>query len=124
MKRSLPEQKLQITIVNALGYLLTPSTFWTHFPAGGGGLVRGAQLKSAGLRPGCPDLLFIHHGQAFWMELKAKDGRNRIEPSQIECHIALKAAGAHVEVVRSLDEALDCLHIWQIPMRLRQGCAA
>lgn len=119
-KRKEPEGAFQAALVRDLRQLLTPSTFMTHFPAGGGGPIRGALLKLRGLVPGVPDLLFIHQGQVFWMELKPSKKRKESD-SQITCHIALKAAGAHVEVVRSLDEALECLRIWNIPLRMRQA---
>lgn len=117
-----PERALQVIIINTLKQILTPSTFYTHFPAGrssGGGMrgrIRGRNLKSAGLVPGVPDLMFVHQGQTYFMELKV--GYNKPSDDQISCHIALKTAGAHVEIVRSLDDALECLNLWRIPLRL------
>lgn len=119
-KQKNPEGAFQAALVRELRRMLTPATFMTHFPAGGGGPIRGALLKLRGLVPGVPDLLFIHEGRAFWMELKSKAGRNRLEPSQIACHLSLRLSGCHVEVVRNLDDALECLRLWDIPLRLSQ----
>ncbi len=119
-----PERALQITIVNAIGPMLYPWTFMTHFPAGrssGGGMkgrIRGANLKRAGLKAGVPDLMFVHHGQIYFMELKAK---TKVSGDQTKCHADLRAAGALVETVRSLDEALACLHLWRIPIRIKDA---
>ncbi len=114
-----PEQSFQISLVRDLRYLLTPNTFMTHFPAGGGGGMRGVFLKAAGLIAGCPDLLLIHQGCAYWLELKV--GKNKLTPAQIACHRALKAAGSSVETVRNLDEALECLALWGVPTRIKHG---
>lgn len=120
-KQANPERALQITIVNALEPLLTPSTFLTHFPAGrssGGGLagiIRGKNLKRMGLKPGVPDLLLIHKGQAYFLEVKADTDESDV---QIQCHTDLKAAGARVATVRSLDDALYWVQRWDIPLRM------
>jgi len=119
-RRKAPEGAFQAALVRDLRAVLTPATFMTHFPAGGGGPIRGALLKLRGLVPGVPDLLFIHNGQAFWMELKPSK-RRKESSNQIVCHAALKAAGSDVVTVRNLDEALTALMVWKIPLRMRQA---
>lgn len=117
-KRSRPEQRLQITICNTLKQILTASTWFCHIPNGGyRSPVEAGIFKAMGVRSGAPDILLIHKGQAYFMELKA--GSGELTENQINCHIALRAAGAPVIVVRSLDQALDCLHVWDIPTRLK-----
>lgn len=55
---------------------------------------------------GQPDFLVLVDGLALGMELKAEDGRNRIEPNQARVHTAWRSMGTPVEVCRSVEEAL------------------
>lgn len=121
VRRKHPEQDFQIKLVRDLQSILRPSVFFTAFPAGGGGKKRGAFLKAMGLKAGCGDLLFIHEGRVFWMELKTPKGR--LSPNQIGTRLAIRQAGSHVETVRSFDEALECLAIWNIPISPAQKVA-
>ena len=67
---------LQVSIIDALKKILSASVCFTAFPAGGGGRVRGAKLKRAGLNPGWPDIQFIaHDGKYYGMEVKTPKGR-------------------------------------------------
>lgn len=112
-----PEQRLQITICNTLKQILTASTWFCHIPNGGWrSPVEAGIFKAMGVRSGAPDILLIHKGQAYFMELKA--GSGELTDNQRECHTALRAAGAPVIVVRTLDQALECLDVWGIPTRL------
>src|SRR6185312_13501021 len=96
------EAQLHKEVADFLAVALRPPTFWTTFPAGGGGLVRGRQLKRAGLKAGFPDLLIIHEGKAFGIELKAPG--KYLEPHQREMHAALLLAGMPVYTARSKEE--------------------
>lgn len=85
----------------------------TTFPAGGGGKVRGAQLKRAGLKPGWPDIQILVRASAFdsqrsfsrfiGFEAKRKIG-GRVDAEQIVMHKLITNAGGAVYVVRTLDE--------------------
>ena len=103
-------RRVSVLAVVALGLMAAgeppialPEGFWfTTFPAGGGGKVRGAQLKAAGLKPGVPDILVcggyedishnVHQKDVLWLELKAKDGT--LSQVQKSCHAELKALAA------------------------------
>lgn len=119
------EQTMQIALIRDLRAVLAPSVFLTHIPsgfiAGRGGPLRGAFLKAMGLVPGLPDLMLLHEGVVYFLEVKAPKGK--LSPAQAECHIGLRRAGCHVEVVKSLDEALNCLTIWNLPTRLAKAAA-
>lgn len=111
------EQNFQVSLIRDLRRILPrPECFVTHFPSGGGGLMRGIFLKSMGLEPGFPDILIIYRGMAFGMELKA--GKGRLSSVQKETHEALGRAGMDVQLVRSLDDALLALAEWKIPLRI------
>ena len=49
--------------------------FFTAFPAGGGGRVRGAKLKKAGLQAGWPDIQLVYQGRYFGLEVKTQTGK-------------------------------------------------
>lgn len=100
--RSQPEQRLQRQIVGYLSWALAPPAWFSSFPAGGGGEMRGMILKGMGLKPGVPDLLLVHDGRAYWAELKAPKGV--VSDAQKATHEALQRAKCPVAVVRSLDE--------------------
>jgi hypothetical protein len=112
-----PEQALQISIVRALRVVLPPDTMVVAYPSGGGGRTRGAILKGMGLAAGFPDLMIIHHGMAFGMELKSKTGQ--LSAAQRAMHKRLANCGMDVRVVRSLDQALTCLAMWGMKVRTK-----
>lgn len=105
-----PEQQFQVVLIQVLSWTLKPDVLVTHFPAGGGGRVRGAQLKRMGLLPGMPDLLFLHKGCVYFLELKAAKGR--LTPAQKDIHTWLENHGFVVNVARSVEEALSILKRW------------
>lgn len=118
------EYALQCAVV---GYLTVAcprgsGVVWTHFPAGGGGRIRGAMLKRAGLRPGMPDIVIFHNERTFFIELKTDKGR--LSPIQSECHADLWAAGFPVAVARSVDDVARLLASWRIPTRIKTEAAA
>jgi hypothetical protein len=110
-----PEQALQRAVVHYLAVALTPASWFSTFPAGGGGYLRGAILKGIGLKAGVPDLLLIHAGRVRFLELKS--GKGRVSEAQEACAAALLAAGTTVVVVRSLEAVKQALLDWDIPTR-------
>jgi hypothetical protein len=96
---------------------LCPEVFWTTIPAGGGGKVRGAQLKVCGYKAGTPDVLIVHRGRARWIELKA--GKGRLSESQKGLIPHLTAAGCDTEICRSIEEVQSAVLKWDLPLRGR-----
>ena len=70
-----PEMSLQMDIVDMLKSKLKRDVLFTAFPAGGGGRVRGAKLKKAGLQAGWPDIQLVYQGRYFGLEVKTQTGR-------------------------------------------------
>jgi hypothetical protein len=66
---------------------------------------------------GLPDLIFVHRGKAFGLELETR-GRS-LSGEQRAAQLALRDAGMRVEVARDLDEALMHLRDMGIPLKLR-----
>jgi hypothetical protein len=107
-RRAQPEAQLQRSLVEHLRWRARDGVWWTHVPNGGARTaIEGAIFKGLGVRPGAPDLLIVADGKAHFLELKAP-GR-KLSPVQIECHDALRRAGATVETADSIDAALTCL---------------
>jgi hypothetical protein len=108
-RRRQPEGQLQRSLVDRLRWCARSDVWFCHIPNGGArSPVAGAIFKSFGVVPGAPDLLIVRAGQALFMELKAP-GR-KLSPAQIECHAALRRAGALVETIDNIDAAIAFLH--------------
>ncbi len=120
--RKHPERALHRAVAEMLALGLTAESWFTTFPAGGGGRIRGALLRRMGLVPGVPDLLLIHSGRLFWIELKAPTG-GTLSPAQRLVHRALENVGCRVSVCRSTNDVLRKLDEWQIPHRIAARAA-
>lgn len=60
------------------------------------------RLINIGVYPGAADLLVIHKGKTFFVEVKTKDGSQSLAQVKFQSHA--EAAGADYYIVRSLDE--------------------
>jgi hypothetical protein len=114
-KRATPEQDFHKMVAEYLDLVLTPETFWTTIPLGGGGRLRGAVLKGMGVKAGVPDILLVHRERAFFIELKS--ARGRMSDAQIETGIKLSIAGGRTFLCRSIDDIRDALNWFGIPTR-------
>lgn len=121
--RRAPEQDLQKAVAQFLTLVLTdPQTFWTAFPAGGGGKARGGQLKAMGLKAGVPDVLVIDRARVLWIELKtdaddvAGTLRGKLSQAQKGTQEALRMAGCWVITCRSVAEVENVLRSFKVPM--------
>jgi len=85
-----------------------PGVFAFH-PANGGYRkpIEAAMLKGMGLVAGVPDVIAIHQGRVYGLELKAEGGKPT--PKQVETIAAMQMAGAITGVAVGLDEALRWL---------------
>jgi hypothetical protein len=106
-----PEQQLQRTVLRHLEVRAARSTYWFHVGNGGWRSPAEAKVfKSLGVRPGVPDLILIHQGRTFGLEIKADGGK--LTPVQATAHVLMRDAGAEVEVAEGIDAALDQLERW------------
>lgn len=108
--RKEPELLIQIDIVEMLKKRLKRGVLYTAFPAGGGGRVRGAKLKKAGLMAGWPDIQLVYKGQYYGLEVKTPVGR--LSPAQVDLHKKLIKDGCSIAVVRSVSEAEEIILDW------------
>jgi hypothetical protein len=110
-RRAQPEAQLQRAVIQHLTARPAPNLWWCHVPNGGFRRpVEAAILAGLGLRKGAPDLLFIHKGKVYGLELKRAGGRPRED--QLACLAAMEAAGAFTAIAEGLDRALACLEAW------------
>jgi VRR-NUC domain-containing protein len=107
-RRRQPERVLQTALVEHLRWSARSDVWFCHIPNGGARTaIEGAIFKALGVRAGAPDLLIVRASQALFIECKAP-GR-RLSPAQLECHEALRRAGATVATADDIDEALGFL---------------
>jgi hypothetical protein len=105
------EQQIQRAVFQHLRARGAPGVFAFH-PANGGYRkpVEAAILKGLGVVAGVPDVIVIHNGRCFALELKAEGGR--ATDKQLACIAALREAGAFTCIAEGLDRALACLEAW------------
>jgi hypothetical protein len=107
-RRHQSEAQLQRSLVEHLRWCARSDVWWTHLANGGYRRpIEAAIFRGLGVRSGAPDLLIVRAGQALFLELKAP-GR-KLSASQVECHEALRRAGAAVETTDNIDQALGFL---------------
>jgi hypothetical protein len=105
------EDQIQRGVVQFLRYSLRAGVAWFHVPNGGQrGRVEGARFVGLGVKAGVPDFLLVADGRLFCLELKTAHGR--LSPSQVVMQSELRAAGAAVETVHSLETAMDQIARW------------
>lgn len=112
------EDALQIEAASFLSLALPkPGAFFFHVPNGGYALSArtGAKFRRMGLKSGTPDIAVIHTGSAYFLELKARYGT--LGDAQKIVIPEIEAAGSPVAVCRTLEEIVDALTAWGIPLR-------
>lgn len=115
-----PEQELvHKPVVEHLRTRGVPGLLFWHTPQGvkyGGrrnrkGInIQGAIMKGLGARAGVSDILALHDGKFYALELKADGGR--ASEHQLEFIADVEAAGGFTCIAEGLDEALKALEAW------------
>lgn len=125
------EESLQLAVVDWLMLeLKPPAVFWATINQRGTRKAWEQRMMAAlGLRAGVPDLWVLSDGLLLGLELKAppralKSGKVsratvRLGEGQKEFLPQLEAAGAKIEICRSVEEVRSALHRWSVPMRWR-----
>jgi hypothetical protein len=105
------EQDIQKAVFAHIAARGVPNVFAFH-PANGGYRrpVEARILKGQGVRAGVPDVILIHDGRTYGLEIKREGGRP--SESQLACLAAMERAGAYTAVAEGLDRALACLESW------------
>jgi len=107
-RRERPEQQIQGAVFEHLKARGAPGLFaWHPFSGGYRRPIEAAIYTRLGARPGLPDVMILHQGRLFCLELKADTGRlTDIQRNTIE---SMQAAGVPVAVCHGLDSALRWL---------------
>jgi len=111
-KRRRPEDAIHRAVVGHLRARGVPNLFWWHTPSGAAfkSTIQGAIMKSLGWRSGIPDLVLLHDGKLYGLELKTVENHPTVE--QLACIGAINRCGGFATFARGLDEALKCLETW------------
>jgi hypothetical protein len=126
-RRSHPEDDIQRCIVAHLRQRGVPGLVFWHTPNGaklGGKInakgiaIQGARLKGLGVRAGVSDIIAIHQGQIFALEIKAPGGRPT--EAQLEFIDDMRNAGAFTSIAEGLDQAIRTIEMWG----LVRGCVS
>jgi hypothetical protein len=131
-KGSRSEHSLHYNVASLLDKHLAAPAWYTTFPAGGGGEMRGKILKGLGLKSGVPDILIIFpytipasaiNGPnaefavvplLYWIELK-KTGKGKPSEIQIATQQQLTQMGCRVANCDSLEAVKAALREWGLP---------
>jgi hypothetical protein len=112
-RRVRPERQIQKAVLGHLAWRAVPDVWWCHYPAGGWrSPIEAAILQSLGVVAGVPDLLLIHRGQLYGLELKA--GAGRLTNTQSDMHEKMRRAGAIVATAYGVDAAVTQLVAWGV----------
>jgi hypothetical protein len=120
---ALTHAQFQRAVAGFLNSRLIPPDFFSAFPAGGGGKMRGWLLKVMGLKPGMPDFFpVVINGIEYGIELKV--GRDVLSDAQIRTHADLLAAGVTKEIAvcrpspeNTLNQIREVLERWGAKLR-------
>ena len=109
----LSEQQIQKAVFGHLRARAVPGAFFWHPFSGGFRKPKEAAIfKGLGAIAGLPDVMVLHQGQLYSIELKTETGR----PTETQLCVldAIRAAGGHAVVCNGLDRAIACLEAWQL----------
>ena len=113
-----PEERLHRAVADWLRAVLLFPAWFTTFPAGGGGRVRGAKLKAMGLQPGMPDILVFAQCDVIGIELKVESVQSL---AQQEVEMIFGICGFGYFVCRSIDDVEAALRLRGVRLRIVQG---
>jgi hypothetical protein len=112
-KRLNPESAMQRALFSHLKVRASAGVFAFHVPNGGYRKpIEAAILKGLGVRAGVPDVIALHDGKFFALELKAPGGRPTA--NQLEAITAINDAGGYAAWTDDLDRALAMLEMWGV----------
>ena len=110
-RRASPEQVIQRAVCQHLRQRGAAGLVWWHTPNGGRRRpIEAAIFSGLGVRPGVSDLILLHDGRAFALELKTDDGRPTAAQTQFVSEF--RAAGGEASIANGLDQALRTLETW------------
>jgi len=110
-RRRNPEQAIHCTVVEHLRIRGVKGLVFFHVPNGGyRNKPEAALFKAMGVRAGVSDLILVHGGKFFALELKAQGGRATEE--QLAFIADIDREGAFTALATGVDAALATLEAW------------
>lgn len=116
-KRANPEAKIHREVVRHLRTRGVANMAWWHTPNQGKRRT-GAQLTVLGMLAGVSDIVAVHRGKFYALELKAPGGRASEDQLAFQANIA--KAGGYGCIAEGQDAAIRSLEAWG----LLKGCMA
>ena len=105
------EQVIQRAVCDHLRQRGARGLVWWHTPNGGRRRpIEAAIFSGLGVKAGVSDLILLHNGRAFALELKTGNGRTSV--AQMRFISEFRAAGGEASIVNGLDQALHTLETW------------
>lgn len=119
-----PEDALQTTVASYLDRALPHASWWTATANGAwlGGdkrrrMIQASRLKRTGVKSGAPDIIILHDGRFFGIEMKMP-GESLTE-KQMEAEDQIAIAGGGFTVARSVEDVERYLLEHNFPLRAR-----
>jgi hypothetical protein len=113
MRRAQPEQQIQRCVFQHLRTRAAPGVFFWHPFSGGFRRPKEAAIyKGLGAIAGLPDVMILHQGKLYCVELKAEGGRLSLAQEQVL--VKLREAGALATHAHGIDQALRILEGWNL----------
>ncbi len=110
-RRTPTEFQVHISVARHFRLRAVPGVIWWHTP---NGELRNksvaAKSKAMGVLAGVPDLVLLHEGRAYGLELKTSTGR--VSAEQRAVLAAFEQAGAFTAVAFNVEAALEILRAW------------
>lgn len=111
IRRQNPEAEIQRAVVQHLHQRGAAGLVFFHVPNGGKRKpIEAAIFKGMGVRAGVSDLILVHAGKIFALELKAEGGR--ATEAQMAFLSDIDRAGAYTAMPTGLNAALATLESW------------
>jgi hypothetical protein len=119
-RRTPTELELHRAVATHLRQRPAKGLLWFHVPNGGRrDHITASILQGLGTLAGAPDLILLHQGRAYALELKTEDGKPT--PAQVAFIDAFNEAGGTAAVAYGLDQALTILEGWRLFRGAVQG---
>lgn len=111
------ERAIHAAMVKYLRFALPKDAICRTIPGGD-----GSRTMAPGYVKGTADILIVHFGKAYFLEVKGSKGK--VSPAQLLEAEAVRGALAEYEVVRTLEDVEQVLLGWGMTPRFSIGKAA
>lgn len=114
MKRSSPEHRLQVALMDYLQLAGRKDLHWTAIPnQSNRHIANAAKMKAEGLKAGTPDVVFLlPEGKVAWLELKAAKGV--LSEGQKAFRDKARALGHLWGMAKDIEQAVVLVSSWDV----------